>query len=227
MTKNWNKQQALAQQNSRHTEQAAPAFPATGPRQTTSGGNLADDSCGCQPTVRENPESRTGRTEANMTILVADDNEDDTFFLARAFKKAGASATIRIVQDGEQAIHYLQGHGLYGNRAQFPFPNLFVMDSKLPGSSGLELLDWLRGQQFCQPPVVGVLSGVECKPEIEKALALGANFYFTKPNDFEDLVVIARQLAEKCVAGPTPLERTPKAPCQDSAATDSCDLSVR
>jgi two-component system response regulator len=172
---------------------------------------MPHDCCDPQPTVRDNPDNRTGRTEANMTILVAEDNEDDTFFLAQAFKKAGASATIRFVQDGEEAINYLQGHGLYGNRAQFPFPNLFVMDSKLPGMSGLELLDWLRGRRFSQPLVVGVLSGVEYKPEIEKALALGAKFYFTKPIEFEGLVVIARQLAEKCMAGLTPPE-TPAKP---------------
>jgi CheY-like chemotaxis protein len=140
-------------------------------------------------------------TEANLTILVADDNQDDTFFLTRAFKKAGASGTIHLVRDGQEAINYLQGHGPYGNRARFPFPDLFVVDSTLPSVSGLELLDWVRRQRFSQPVVVGVLSGVEYGPDIQKAFALGARFYFAKPNQFEDLVVIARQLAEKCAAG--------------------------
>jgi CheY-like chemotaxis protein len=140
-------------------------------------------------------------TEAHPTILVADDNNDDTFFLAQAFMKAGASGTIHLVRDGQDAIDYLQGRHPYGNRAQFPFPNLFVVDANLPFVSGLEVLDWVRRQRFSQPLVVGVLSGTDHEPDMEKALALGAKFYFAKPHKFEDLVVIARQLADQCAAG--------------------------
>jgi len=67
--------------------------------------------------------------------------------------------------------------------------------------TALELLDWVRQQRFSHPLVLGVLSGVEYEPQIEKAVALGAKFYFIKPDRLNDLVVIARHLAEKCAAG--------------------------
>jgi CheY-like chemotaxis protein len=140
----------------------------------------------------------------NATILVADDNADDAFFLARAFKKAGSSATLHFVQDGQETINYLQGHGPYGNRVQFPFPNLLVLELRLPGMSGLDLLEWLRQNHFSQRLVIGMLSDVEYEPHIRKALALGAEFYFAKRLHFQELVEIARQLGEKCAVGPGP-----------------------
>jgi len=145
------------------------------------------------------------------TILVADDNADDAFFLALAFKRTGAPATLHFVQNGQQAINYLQGLGPYANRAQFPFPDLFLMELCLPGMSGLELLDWLRRHRFSQRLVVGLLSDVEYEPDIQKALALGAEFYFAKRLNFHDLVEIARQLGEKC-ADLSPSELSGNAP---------------
>lgn len=43
-------------------------------------------------------------TEANLTNLVADDDQDDAFFLARAFKKMGSAATAHFVQDGQEPV---------------------------------------------------------------------------------------------------------------------------
>ncbi len=133
----------------------------------------------------------------NPTILVA----DDATLLAHAFKKVRSSAALRFVCDGEEAITYLQGHGPYGNRADFRSPNLFVLELCLPDMSGLKLLDWVRRQPSLQRLVVGVLSGVEYGPDIQQALALGATFYFAKPHTYQELLEIARRLTDKCAAG--------------------------
>jgi CheY-like chemotaxis protein len=49
--------------------------------------------------------------ERNLTVLIAEDNEDDAFLLERAFRSLGLKNPIQIVPDGEQVIAYLQGHG--------------------------------------------------------------------------------------------------------------------
>ena len=117
----------------------------------------------------------------NPTILVAEDDANDVTLLAVAFKKAGAPATVHFVHNGQEAIDYLQGRGPHGDRAHLPLPNLFVVALNLPGMSGFELLGWVRRQPFLQRMVVGVLSGSEYKPDMQKARALGASFYITKP----------------------------------------------
>ena len=137
----------------------------------------------------------------NPTILVAEDDANDRTLLALAFKKAGAFATVHFVDDAKEAMQFLQGKGPYGDRAHLPPPNLFVVDSTLPDMSGFELLDWVRRQPFLQWMVAGVLSGSKYKPDMQEARALGATFYLTKPPNFPELVVIARQLIEKCTAG--------------------------
>jgi DNA-binding response OmpR family regulator len=76
-----------------------------------------------------------------------------------------------------------------------------VVDLTLPGMSGFELLAWVRRQSFLQRTVTGVLSGSDYEPDIQKARALGAKFFITKPPAFPELVVVARQLLEKCPAG--------------------------
>jgi CheY-like chemotaxis protein len=138
------------------------------------------------------------------TILVAEDDANDRTLLALAFQKAGASATVHFVQNAQEAIDYLEGKGPYGDRAHLPPPNLLVVDSTLPDMSGFELLAWVRRQPILQRMVVGVLSGSEYKPDMQEARALGASFYLTKPQNLQELVVIARQLVEKC-AGEVPL----------------------
>ena len=46
--------------------------------------------------------------DRNLTVLIAEDNEDDAFLLERAFRSVGLTNPIQIVSDGEQVIAYLQ-----------------------------------------------------------------------------------------------------------------------
>src|ERR1043165_7398731 len=84
----------------------------------------------------------------SLPVLVVEDSEDDVFILRRAFKKAQLNNPIHIVTDGAQAIEYLAGQGKFGNRSEYPFPVLVLLDLKLPLKSGLEVLEWIQGQLF-------------------------------------------------------------------------------
>lgn len=77
-------------------------------------------------------------------ILYADDDENDVFFLKRAFADAGITNVIEAVADGQQAIDYLAGQGRYSDRARYPLPCLVMLDIQLPRKSGMEVLRWLR-----------------------------------------------------------------------------------
>jgi CheY-like chemotaxis protein len=119
-------------------------------------------------------------------ILLVEDSEDDAFFIIRAFKNAGMLAPVSHVEDGNQAVEYISGRGLYADRAQFPMPPLILLDIKMPFMSGFEVLRWIREQSsFPNVPVVMCTSSnQDC--DIEKAYALGANAYLMKPNHGED-----------------------------------------
>ena len=141
-------------------------------------------------------------------ILVVEDDPNDALLLRLAFKKARSSATLHFALNGPEAIRYLSGRGRYG--ARFAIPDLFLVDLKLPGMSGFEVLDWVRQRPSLHLMLVGVLSGSEYQEEIQKAYGLGASFYIIKPNDLDDLVVIARQLTQDhLVAVDAPVKNPP------------------
>src|SRR5216110_221255 len=76
----------------------------------------------------------------NQFILLAEDDSNDVLLIQRAFQKAGFRNSLKVTRDGEQAIEYLAGHGIYANRQRFPLPFLLLLDLKMPGTDGFEVL---------------------------------------------------------------------------------------
>src|SRR5688572_17552718 len=130
--------------------------------------------------------------KTNFTILVAEDLESDFFLLQRAFRRNNINNPIHWVQDGEEALHYLQGTGPYSDRIKYPFPELVVLDLKMPRKSGLEVLEWVKEHpEFRVIPTI-VMSSSQLDEDVQKAYDLGANTYFLKPADFDTLVEMVK-----------------------------------
>ena len=125
--------------------------------------------------------SSSGLNVDSLPVLVVEDSEDDVFILRRAFKQAQLNNPIHIVTDGALAIDYLAGQGKFGNRSDYPFPVLVLLDLKLPLKSGLEVLEWIQGQLFRSELNVIVLTSSAEERDITKAYHLGARSYLTKP----------------------------------------------
>jgi two-component system response regulator len=113
-------------------------------------------------------------------ILLVEDDENDVFFFQRAMSKAGIMTPVRVARDGQQAIDYLEGMGKFARRAEFPLPDLILLDLKLPFVMGLDVLKWIR-QQSGLAPIVVVLSSSREEADIAAAYRLGANAYLVKP----------------------------------------------
>ena len=87
-----------------------------------------------------------------LVILVADDDENDTLLLERAFKKVGVEMPVRVCRDGAEAMEYLKGEGKYADRTEYPFPRVLVTDLKMPKCTGFDLLQWLQNHGWRQKP---------------------------------------------------------------------------
>jgi CheY-like chemotaxis protein len=129
------------------------------------------------------------------TILLAEDRDDDVALLQRAFERAHVPS-FHIVRDGEEAIGYLKGAGRYSDRRAFPFPNLLLLDLKMPGRSGLEVLEWIRSQQSIRRLPVIALTSSHLPADVNRAYDLGINSYLIKPGDFNALVTRINTLTE-------------------------------
>jgi CheY-like chemotaxis protein len=121
--------------------------------------------------------------ESLRTILLIEDEASDAELLCRGFEKANVLNPIVHLRDGDAALGYLAGAGIYADRTKFPLPALILLDLKLPGMTGLQLLQWMRVQSEVRRIPVVVLTGDEDPATVNAAYDLGANSYLTKPGD--------------------------------------------
>jgi CheY-like chemotaxis protein len=124
---------------------------------------------------------------ANL-ILIVEDNPDDILILTTAFRKAGSTAQLEFLTDGEQAIEYFSPP--LNNR----LPALMLLDVKLPKRSGLEVLGWIRSKSSLQRLPVIMLTASNQPEDINQAYDLGVNSYLVKPGGIEQLVALARSI---------------------------------
>jgi CheY-like chemotaxis protein len=124
----------------------------------------------------------------DVPILLAEDDENDILLMRRAFARANIPNPLFVVHNGQEAIDYLSGAGNFADRASFPPPGMLLLDLKMPGKDGFDVLAWLRTQrQFDTLPVV-VLTSSKVQPDIDRSRQLGVYDYRVKPHKFEDLV---------------------------------------
>jgi CheY-like chemotaxis protein len=117
-------------------------------------------------------------------VLIAEDSDNDIAMLRRAFRQASVTAPIQYVSDGEQAIAYLHGDGKFARRDEFPLPDLLLMDLKMPRKNGFDVLEWLRDQPSLRHLRVVVLTTSDELRDVNRAYALGAASFLTKPVNF-------------------------------------------
>jgi two-component system, response regulator len=118
-------------------------------------------------------------------ILLIEDNPSDVDLTIRAFQKSRIANKVVVVSDGRQALDYLFGSGSGQPLASSDLPALALLDLKLPGISGLDLLRRIRQDpRTHQMPVVILTSSAE-EDDIAAGYNLGANSFVRKPVDFQ------------------------------------------
>jgi CheY-like chemotaxis protein len=127
-------------------------------------------------------------------VLLVEDNDDDIFFMRRAFRNASIENPMIVMHDGQSAIDYLGGQGPFGDRTEHPLPGLVLLDIKLPMRTGFEVLNWIRTDPRLKPLVVVVLTTSSETIDIDAAYRLGANSYLVKPPSPGSLLELTRSL---------------------------------
>jgi CheY-like chemotaxis protein len=128
--------------------------------------------------------------DAPRTLLLVEDNEDDAFLTTRAIKEAGITHHIQHCHDGQSVITYLQ-ETLAG---QHPFPDLVLLDLKIPRLSGLKTLEWIRSQNAFRSLVVVALTSSNEPRDVATAYRLHINAYLVKPSSLREMVDLASSI---------------------------------
>ena len=127
-------------------------------------------------------------------ILLVEDNENDVLLFESILEQAGIFPTVVPVDTAEAAMRYLSGEGEYYNRRLYPLPRLILVDLKLPGKSGHELLRWLKARRELAHIVRVVLTGSDDPKDLKLAYELGANSYLQKPLTLQQLTGPSRSI---------------------------------
>lgn len=144
----------------------------------------------------------------NPTALLVEDDPNDVLLFQRAFSRIGKKAELLLARDAFRAERILQGDiPATARERQDGAPRLVLLDLKLPGKGGFELLAWIRdgARTRCLPVVI--FSSSSEPEDIAKAYALGANSYIVKPAGFDALQETVRRicgywLALNCIPEP-------------------------
>ncbi|MBU2755439.1 response regulator [Acidithiobacillus sp. CV18-2] len=115
-----------------------------------------------------------------MKLLLAEDDARNRDMLGRRLQRRGF--TVIEAENGLVAVQATKAHG----------PQIILMDLAMPEMSGWEAIERIREYDPTVPIIV--LSAHSLGGEQERALALGAQAYLSKPIDFEPLLGSIKEL---------------------------------
>lgn len=128
------------------------------------------------------------------SILLVEDEEAHARLTERAIRKAGNANRIVVVPDGEQALDYVHNRGKYTDRSEYPRPGLILLDIKLPGISGIDVLKEIKTDPVLRKIPVIMLTTSENEQDIAASYCHYANSYLTKPVGFKEFEEKVRQI---------------------------------
>jgi CheY-like chemotaxis protein len=127
-------------------------------------------------------------------LLLVEDNRMDVELTLDAFHEAKLVNTVQVAANGQEALDYLFGRGPFADRKLFPLPSLILLDLKLPGIDGFEVLRQVKSTPILKRVPVVILTS--SKEEGDRALSYdqGANSYLVKPVSFDGFLSVVRQI---------------------------------
>lgn len=128
------------------------------------------------------------------TILLVEDNADDEALTVRALNKYHIVNEIVVARDGAEALKYLSAAPERTARGEAAYPQVILLDLKLPKIDGLEVLKQVRANEFTRLLPVVMLTSSREERDLVESYRLGANSYIRKPVDFNQFSEAIRQL---------------------------------
>jgi two-component system response regulator len=127
-------------------------------------------------------------------ILLVEDNPDDAELALHALKETKVANEVLVARDGNEALEILFGDGVQTRKARTVRPSLVLLDLKLPGIDGFDILKRIRDDESTRLMPVVILTSSKEHSDLLKGYRLGANSYVRKPVDYEQFLTAVRQL---------------------------------
>ncbi|MDB5273442.1 MAG: two-component system response regulator [Chitinophagaceae bacterium] len=124
--------------------------------------------------------------DAQIEILLVDDNPDDAELTMRMFKKNNILNHVIYLKDGEEALDFIFCMGKYSERNVAKKECLILLDLNMPKINGVQVLKKLHTNDQTKAIPVMVFISDEDDPAIEECRQLGVVGFVAKPLKIED-----------------------------------------
>ena len=122
-----------------------------------------------------------------MNVLLADDDEDDRSFFNDAIKELKMNNNLTIFKDGEELMDYM-------NNPDSVIPHILFLDLNMPCKTGHDCLKEIRANPRFKDLSIAIYSTSSSEKDIEDTFIGGANVYIKKPNDFNKLKKVIKDV---------------------------------
>jgi CheY-like chemotaxis protein len=129
-----------------------------------------------------------------VTILMADDDEDDILLTQSALEESHLNNPFFAVRDGEELMDYLLRRNDYSSYTEKPLPGLILLDLNMPKKDGREALEEIKRHEHLRHIPIIIMTTSEAEEDILKSYNLGAASFIVKPITFEGLVKVINVL---------------------------------
>ncbi len=130
--------------------------------------------------------------DKTYTILMVDDDAEDCLLIDDAVKELRQPHELRFVRDGEELFDYLKRRGEYEDGRSAPYPDLILLDLKMPKQDGRQTLRQLKDDAALRRIPVVVLTTSTAPDDVNFCYDVHANAYMIKPDSFRGLVELIR-----------------------------------
>jgi CheY-like chemotaxis protein len=129
-------------------------------------------------------------------VLLIDDNRMDVELTIDAFREAELPVRVEVAMGGREALEYLFGIRVFADRNRFPLPDLILLDLKMPGIDGFEVLRQIKQTPALRRIPTIVLTSSRDAGDRARSYDHGANSYLLKPVNFAGFIDVVRTLGE-------------------------------
>ncbi len=117
-------------------------------------------------------------------ILLVEDDTGDQKLIKRSLKASKIANELHITSAAEEALEYLQKGE--SNNADYPMPDLILLDLNMPGMGGMDFLSALKKDELLDTIPVVVLTTSDSDHDILDSFKLQASGYVKKPVSLEE-----------------------------------------
>jgi CheY-like chemotaxis protein len=126
-----------------------------------------------------------------LTILLADDDEEDRELARDALQDSRLANEMKFVHDGQDLLDYLRHEGRW-TEEDAPRPGIILLDLNMPKKDGREALQEIKADEALRRIPVVVLTTSKDEADVLSTYDLGVSSFITKPVTFGGLVDVMK-----------------------------------